>query len=398
MHTAAAPVPVNDAEALARLLLAGGPAASRRRLLQTHGGAAAAVAAGSEAWHAAGLDAGQRAALRGGANDRALANAMDWLARPGHHLIGCTDPDYPPLLGDAPGAPLGLFIAGDPMLLWHPMVAVVGSRNPSATGREHATAFSLAFARAGLGIASGLALGIDACAHTAALDTGAPTVAVLGCGPDIAYPRANAPLLARIAEHGAVVSEFPPGTRPLREHFPARNRIVAALSLGTLVVEAALRSGALITARLAAEAGREVFAIPGSLHNPMARGCHRLIREGAALVESPEEVIATLKPVAQVLAHALQGRLHGPTSCAEPPSAAPGVDPERDNPDYNRLWTALGHDPTDMDRLVARTGLTTAEVSSMLLLMELEGQVQVEHGRYARTSATTRPRGAGRGK
>ncbi len=397
MPTTATPTH-DDPEALTRLLLAGGPAASRRQLLQAHGSAAAALAAGSEAWHAAGLDAGQRAALRGGDNSRALATAMDWLARPGHHVIACTDPDYPPLLRDSPGAPLGLFIAGDPALLWHPMVAVVGSRNPSAAGREHATAFSRAFARAGFGIASGLALGIDACAHAAALDADAPTVAVLGCGPDIAYPAANAALLARIAGHGAVVSEFPPGTRPLREYFPARNRIVAALSLGTLVVEAALRSGALITARLAADAGREVFAIPGSLHNPMARGCHRLIREGAALVESPDEVIATLKPVAHVLAHALHGRLHGPTSCAEPPSAAPGVDPERDNPDYNRLWEALGHDPTDMDRLVARTGLTTAEVSSMLLLMELEGRVLVEHGRYSRTSATTRPRGAGRGK
>ncbi|PJJ95856.1 DNA-protecting protein DprA [Lysobacteraceae bacterium NML91-0213] len=387
----------DDPGALLRLLLAGGAAAPRRRLLDRHRTAAAALAAGPDAWQAAGLDPHQCEALRG-AGGAGITAAEAWLARPGHHLIGCTDPDYPPLLRDAPGAPLGLFIAGDPSLLWHPMVAVVGSRNPSAAGREHATTFSRAFARAGFGIASGLALGIDACAHAAALDADAPTVAVLGCGPDIAYPAANAALLARIAAAGAVVSEFPPGTRPLREHFPARNRIVAALSLGTLVVEAALRSGALITARLAAEAGREVFAIPGSLHNPMARGCHRLIREGAALVESPEEVVATLEPVAQVLAHALHGRLRGPTSCAEPPPAAPGVDPERDNADYNRLWTALGHDPTDMDRLVARTGLTTAQVSSMLLLMELEGRVLVEHGRYSRTSATTRPRGAGRGK
>ncbi|QCU72349.1 DNA-protecting protein DprA [Luteimonas yindakuii] len=403
MDTAVSPTstrartPAEDPHALLRLLLAGGAAAPRRRLLATHGSATAAIAAGADAWHAAGLDAGQHAALhRAGGAEMTAATA--WLARPGHHLIGCNDPDYPPLLRDAPGAPLGLFIAGDPSLLWHPMVAVVGSRNPSAAGREHATAFSHAFVRAGLGIASGLALGIDACAHTAALEAGAPTIAVLGCGPDIAYPGANAPLQARIAGQGAVVSEFPPGTRPLREHFPARNRIVAALSLGTLVVEAALRSGALITARLAAEAGREVFAIPGSLHNPMARGCHRLIREGAALVESPEEVIGALDPIAQVLAHALHGRLHGPTSCAEPPSAAPGVDPEREDPDYNRLWAALGHDPTDMDRLASRTGLTMAEVSSMLLLMELEGRVLVEHGRYSRISATKRPRGAGRGK
>jgi DNA processing protein len=186
--------------------------------------------------------------------------------------------------------------------------------------------------------------------------------------------------MARVVAGGAVLSEHPPGTPARASHFPSRNRIIAGLSLGTLVVEAALRSGALITARLAAEAGREVFALPGSLDNPLARGCHRLIRDGAALVESPEEVVAALAPVAEALAGQLRGRLDD----AEGASAtAPSVQPPSD-PDHKRLWSALGHDPTGLDELAARTGLTVASLSSMLLLMELDGRVVNEHGRYAR--------------
>jgi DNA processing protein len=177
-----------------------------------------------------------------------------------------------------------------------------------------------------------------------------------------------------------VVSEHLPGTQPLRQHFPSRNRILAGLSLGTVVIEAAERSGALITARLAADVGREVFALPGSIHNPMARGCHRLIREGATLVESPAEVLAVLGPLAADLARALRGELGAPIHSSErPPDPALLSDP-----DYNRLWQALGHDPTGMDELVERSGLTTAELSSMLLALELEGRVAAEHGRYCR--------------
>ncbi len=177
-----------------------------------------------------------------------------------------------------------------------------------------------------------------------------------------------------------MVSEHPPGTGPLRQHFPSRNRILAGLSLGTLVIEAALRSGALITAHQAIDAGREVFAVPGSIHNPMVRGCHRLIREGATLVETPQEVIDALTPLVLDLARALQGEL-----CASPlPSVAPAQSPLLAQTNYNRLWQALGHDPTGMDALEERTGLTVAELSAMLLTLELEGHVAAEHGRYCR--------------
>ncbi|MDQ3495637.1 MAG: DNA-protecting protein DprA, partial [Pseudomonadota bacterium] len=226
------------------------------------------------------------------------------------------------------------------------------------------------------------------------------TVAVLGTGIDVPYPRANIGLHARIAAAGVVVSEHPPGTGVRREHFPSRNRIIAGLALGTLVVEAAARSGALITARLAAEAGREVFALPGSIHNPKVRGCHRLIRDGAALVEGPDEVIAALAPLATELGDALRARLAVPSSVPGSAAAitATTTDTYASNPpDHQRLWTALGHDPTGMDRLVERTGLTAAELSSMLLLMELEGRVAVEHGRYSRKSCHHASSGAGRG-
>jgi DNA processing protein len=389
-----------DMEALLRLLEAGGRAAPRRALLERHGGPRAALAAGAHAWREAGCDEAQRRALeRKDAPSHRRARA--WLAQPGHHLLGWHDPDYPALLRRAPSPPLALFVAGDPALLWHPAVAIVGSRSPTTGGRDNAGAFARAIAGAGFGVTSGLAVGIDAAAHAAALDAGGVTVAVLGNGIDRPFPRANAALCARIAERGAVVSEYPPGTAGQRGHFPARNRIVAGLSLGVLVIEAAARSGALITARLAGDAGREVFAVPGSIHNPKARGCHRLIRDGAALVEDAGEVVAALAPVAGGLGEALRRRLDAPNQGPSPPSGGAAGAGSPDDPDYNRLWQALGHDPIGMDRLAERTGLTAAELSSMLLLMELDGRVAVDHGRYARRppfTANSAPSGAGRGK
>ncbi len=227
-----------------------------------------------------------------------------------------------------------------------------------------------------------MAAGIDAAAHTAALShQGGLTLAVVGTGADLAYPRQHAELRERIATHGAVISEHPPGTPPRAGHFPARNRIIAGLSLATLVIEAATRSGALITARLSAEAGREVFALPGSIHNPLARGCHRLIRDGAGLVESAEEVIAGIGPLAAQLADALRTRLSPPTQGT---TVERRTTPDFPNPDYQNLWQALGHDPLCMDSLITRSGLTAAAVSSMLLTMELDGYVAVERGRYTR--------------
>ncbi len=379
-------------DALLRLLAAGGPAEPRRRLLDACTTPAAALASGVATWRAHGLSAEQVAALCQ-PDGTAIERAKAWLGGdPARHLVGWHDPDYPELLRRMPGAPVALFVAGDPARLWHPAVAVVGSRAPTAGGRDHAMAFARAFAAAGLAVTSGLAAGIDTAAHLGALQARGLTVAVLGTGPDIAFPRGNAGLLERIAHEGAVVSEHLPGTGGKRQHFPSRNRIIAGLSLGTLVIEAAYRSGALITARLAADAGREVMALPGSIRNPMARGCHRLIRDGAALVEQPREVIDALAAPAAALADALRGRLATPiqgtvTGVVErDDGAAGGTHPAGlgDSPDYKRLWRELGHDPMDMDGLVSRTGLTAAELASMLLVMELEGRVDSQHGRYTR--------------
>lgn len=384
---AQSPAPPHDThaehDALLRLLTSGAPAAAIRRLLDTHGSADAALRAGARDWASHGLDAGTCGAIRN-PDPTLLARGQSWLDGSDHALIGWSQADYPPLLRRIPSPPPMLFVAGDTALLWRPAVAIVGSRAATAGGCANAALFADALSRKGLCIASGLAAGIDAAAHDATLQADGATVAVLGTGPDIAYPVVHRPLLERISTHGCVVSEHLPGTRPLRQYFPSRNRILAGLSLGTVVVEAAERSGALITARLSAEVGREVFALPGSIHNPMARGCHRLIREGAQLVETPEEVLEVLAPLAADLAKALRGELDAmqapPPARPEPPlQACLPVDP-----DYNRLWAALGHDPTGMDELGDRTGLTAAELSAMLLSLELEGRVAAEHGRYCR--------------
>lgn len=374
---------IDDTHALLLLHAAGGAQAPRRSLLEAHASPAAALAAGPTIWRSHGLDARQTQALQ--APDAAMiARSQAWLEAPDHYLLGWHDPDYPALLRRISSPPLLLFVAGDPALLWHPAVAVVGSRSPTAGGRDNAFDFARALAGSGLGVTSGLAAGIDSAAHEGALAVDGHTVAVLGTGPDVPYPRANTALHARIAAVGVIVSEHPPGTGARREHFPSRNRILAGLTLGTVVIEAAERSGALITARQAGEAGREVFAVPGSIHNPLARGCHRLIRDGAGLVESAAEVIAAIGPLAAELAQALRGRLQDPTS----QDAGICTDPPPEDPDYQSLWQALGHDPTGMDQLVSRTALTAAELSSMLLVMELEGRVVVEHGRYSRKRRT----------
>ena len=377
-----------DTTALLRLIAAGGRSEPRRQLLRTHGSARAALAAGRTAWRAAGLDAAHHGALCARSGGEDVARWQRWLgASAGHRVIGLHEPDYPSLLARLGNAPLAIWVVGDPDLLWHPSVAVVGSRAASAGGLKNAFDFARAFAVSGLAVTSGMAAGIDTAAHEGALAAPAGrTVAVLGTAIDRPYPQRNTGLYGRIATTGAVVSEVPPGTAYSRGAFPSRNRILMGLSLGVVVVEAALRSGAAITARLAGEVGREVFAIPGSIHNPKARGCHRLIRDGAGLVETPAEVTHALAPLAASLGDDLRGRLAAPI---EVPGTTVGVAGKAGPPagsDHQRLWHALGHDPTGMDALVARTGLTAAELGSMLLLMELEGRVAVEHGRYSRKS------------
>lgn len=387
----------SDRHALLALLLAGGATRPRRRLLEQHGDAQAALTASSAAWREAGCDARQIQALHHPERNTMTA-AEAWLQADRHTLIGWHDRDYPPLLRSIANPPLALFIEGDPTRLWYPAIAVVGSRNPSAGGAENAKRFAADLSAAGITVTSGLAAGIDTLAHRATLDRHGDTIAVLGTGPDLTYPPQNLALREHIGACGAVVSEYPPGTPARPGHFPARNRLIAGLSLGTLVVEASLRSGALITARLANDAGREVFAIPGSIHNPMAYGCHQLIREGATLVQDAAQILNGVTAVAMELAAALRKRLNLNMPAAKtPPTQLPaGIDPH-----YQHLWLALGHDPTPMDLLVERTGLTAATLSSMLLTMELDGHVVVEHGRYARTSGfftSTASCDAGRGQ
>ncbi|GLQ88209.1 DNA-processing protein DprA [Dyella flagellata] len=332
---------------------------------------------------AATLEAGARAWLEQ-PDEARLAADLAWLAEPNHRLLCCTEPDFPPQLEAIPQPPVALFVAGDASLLLHPQVAIVGARSASSSGKTNARAFARQLALAGFVVTSGLADGIDGAAHEATLEAGKATVAVIGTGPDLVYPRKHRELSALVAAQGALVSEFPPGTAARADHFPRRNRLIAGLSLGTLVIEAGLQSGSLITARLAGEQGREVFALPGSIHNPLARGCHRLIRDGARLVESASEVVETLGCAARALGAELALRLEQ-TPTASAGSAGKASGGWREDPDYRRLLEVLGHDPLALDELALRTGQSAAELSSMLLMLELEGWVEgLAGGRYQR--------------
>ena len=305
----------------------------------------------------------------------AISGGLAWLEQPNHYLIPIGDPRYPDLLTRIADPPPLLFLKGDPALLSNPQIAIVGSRNPSHSGRQTAREFGCYLAATGIGITSGLATGIDSAGHEGALDANGITIAVAATGLDRVYPARHRKLAHRIAEQGALVSEFPPGTPARRHHFPLRNRIISGLSLGTLVVEAAKRSGSLITARQAAEQGREVFAIPGSIHNPLARGCHALIRQGAKLVETAQDVIEELGPM---LSHVR------PPPHSETPS--PSDRPPEWDEEYELLLGGMEYEPLHIDLLIQRTGLTAESVSSMLLLLELEGYVSPSPGgRYCLT-------------
>jgi DNA processing protein len=300
----------------------------------------------------------------------ALAADERWLQGPRRSLVTWGSPQYPPLLKAIADAPLVLFVEGDPDALSLPQLAVVGSRNPSAVGRETAERFARHLAAAGLVITSGLALGIDAASHRGALAAAGRTLAVLGNGLDRIYPPEHRALAENVAGSGALVSDLPTGAPPLKQHFPRRNRIISGLSTGTLVVEAALHSGSLITARLAAEQGREVFAIPGSIHSPTTRGCHRLIRQGAKLVETAGDIITELA--------ALLGSLR-PPDATEAPDVQALSGPRLDK-DYEILLDALGFAPASIDALAERTGFAAGAVASMLLILELDGRVAQQPG------------------
>ncbi len=289
----------------------------------------------------------------------------------GIDIVLISSPDYPALLREIDTPPALLFVKGNISALNLPQIAIVGSRNHSVAGQQNARAFARHLAGSGFTITSGLALGIDGAAHQGALETG-NTIAVLGTGVDVVYPRRHQALYADIiAKGGAIISEFPPGTPARAGNFPQRNRIISGLSLGVLVVEAALKSGSLITARLAMEQGREVFTIPGSIHNPNAKGCHQLIRQGAALVETGDDIINEL---GGMLAYKAEGTKQIAVS-----NSTSALDDTA-----SRVLDQLGFDPTDLDTLMTRTQLAPAVLSGLLVQLELEGWVEQRAGMYNR--------------
>jgi len=316
----------------------------------------------------------------------AIDTGLQWLAQPDHHLLCWDCDDYPALLRRIDSPPAALFVDGDPGCLWQPQIAVIGSRNPTAGGLDHARDFAATLARQGMTITSGLASGIDTAAHAAAMDTGAMTIAVNGTGLDIVYPASSRPVAQRIRSQGAMISELPLGSPPKRRHFPSRNRIISGLSLAVLVIEAGLNSGTLITARKAAEQGRDVFALPGSLHNPMAKGCHRLIREGARLIETTADIMQELGPLAAELHMEIRQRLDRADNL-EGTAEKSEKYPKNllDDSDYSAIWAVLGYDPKPVDTIIEQSSLSAREVSSMLLMMELKGLVRKhENGRFSR--------------
>lgn len=343
------------------------------KLLKTFGSPSAVFAAHRRDWEVLGL-VGPTLDYLGAPDWEQIERDMAWLADANNHMLCLYEPCYPPLLRQIPAPPPILFVRGNLDCLSAHQIAIVGTRNPTVAGRETALQFASHLANAGLVVTSGLALGIDAEAHRGALLQQGRTIAIMGTGPDRIYPARHRQLAHEICEQGgALVSELPPGTTALPEHFPRRNRIISGLSLGALVVEASLRSGSLITARLAAEQGREVFAIPGSIHNPMAKGCHRLIRQGAKLVENATDILEELTPLAAAAVSPLPENLETLVS-----------KPELDE-DYQHLLNNLGPEPVSIDLLVERCGLTPEAVSSMLLILELQGVIaSVPGGLYYR--------------
>ncbi len=299
-----------------------------------------------------------------------------WLEQPDRHLITLHDEQYPALLRIIPDPPPLLFVYGNPVHLQRHQIAIIGSRNPSSIGVTNAHQFAEALARAGLAITSGLALGIDAAGHRGALTSDGITIAVAGTGLDRIYPARHKDLAHKIVQQGALVSEFPPGTAAHAHHFPRRNRIISGLAVGVLVVEAAIRSGSLITARLALEQGRELFAIPGSIHNPLTKGCNALIRQGAKLVETTNDILEELGPLIAL------------TALAESDQAALSDQATEHalSDEYQTVLNAIAYEPTAIDTVVEQSGFRPEIVASMLLVLELQGYVSpCDGGGFQRT-------------
>ncbi len=340
-------------------------------LLNRFGSPEAVLGAGRGILSAAGLRGDTIDALLQ-PDETAIEADLEWAGQPAASILTLADAGYPSLLKEITDPPPVLYVYGDVDCLALPQLAMVGTRSPTPTGREIALEFARHLGGMGLTITSGLALGIDAASHRGALDAGGYTVAVVGTGLDRVYPARHRELAHEIAGQGALVSEFPPGTPPLAKNFPRRNRIISGLSMGVLVVEAAQQSGSLITARLASEQGREVFAVPGSIHNPQARGCHQLLRQGAKLVETAQDIIEELG--------GLIGYQLSPASTDEP---APVFELDQE---YRKVLDCVGHEPTPVDTVVERSGLTADAVCSMLLVLELQGLiVTTAGGHYCQT-------------
>ncbi|MEF8700332.1 MAG: DNA-processing protein DprA [Candidatus Accumulibacter sp. UW26] len=338
---------------------------TQRRLLAAFGLPEAIFAAGRSALGGVVGDRATRLLLDTDSRP-AVERALAWANTADQHLVCLADAEYPQLLLEIPDPPTLLYVRGRLDLLNAAALAIVGSRNPTPPGIQNAERFASALAEAGLTIISGLALGIDAAAHRGALRTSGSTMAVIGTGIDRLYPASNQALALEIADRGSIISELPLGTPPLAANFPRRNRLISGLSRGALVVEATVESGSLITARLASEQGREVFAIPGSIHSPQSRGCHKLIKQGAKLVETVEDVLDELR------------WQHG---TAQPSVASAGSE------EASALLPCMGFDPCGVDQLASRSGLTADAVSVMLLHLELDGQVtSLPGGRYQRIS------------
>lgn len=350
---------------LALTLVPGVPPTALRALLAAFGAPHAVLSAAP----------GEIAAIAGSAVATALArrdneplvdSALRWLEHPGHHLVAFGDADYPSHLLEVEHPPPVLYVAGRRELLDAPAFAIVGSRNATMQGARDAEAFAQALSADGLAIVSGLALGIDAAAHRGGLRERGSSIAVMGTGADIHYPAGNRELAARLAAEGALISEFPLGTPAREGNFPRRNRLISGLSRGVLVVEAAMRSGSLITARLALDQGRDVFAIPGSIHSPLSKGCHWLIKQGAKLVESADDIACEI---------GWQAGARTPD-----PVDAPAADPVLD---------AMGDAPVSLDQVVERTGLEARRVAAGLSRLEIEGRVAALAGGLFQRLETT---------
>ncbi len=347
-----------------------------RKLLAHFGDLALALSAPSEMRKNCGI--GERAlrALQAPPDQARIELDLAWAALPNHHILSYSDPRYPASLHQLSNAPLLLYLEGDIAHLDLPRLAMVGSRNPTREGRDTAYRFARHLAGCGLNIVSGLARGIDAACHLGALDGGGVTLAVAATGLDTIYPKSHVELAQRIASCGLLLSELPIGTGVHANLFARRNRIISGLSLGLLVTEASTASGSLITASHALEQGREVFAVPGSIHQPQARGCHQLIKQGAKLVERADEVLEELVP------HLQQALNNPPTSAP----AIPAATVAETDPLYRQLLECLQSHPKQIDELVEMTGLSAAELSSMLLILELNGQLCREKtGAYSKS-------------